>query len=94
MWGAVAGMSSDPRFVTPGAIPWLLVDTKGVQEGPTGGGRLTVTTHIQRVNTVGGAAPTTGCAQLSDVGRKAFVPYKADYFFYRAPDGDDEEDAN
>jgi hypothetical protein len=28
-------------------------------------------------------APATGCEVLSDVGRKAFVPYTADYFFYR-----------
>ena len=38
---------------------------------------------IQRVNTHGGLAPSTGCDQLPDVGSKAFVPYTADYFFYK-----------
>jgi hypothetical protein len=83
VWGAVRASSSDPRFVTPGAIPWLLVQTVGVEEGPGGGDRLTATSFIHRVKTVGGAAPTTGCAQLADVGKRAFVPYKADYVFYR-----------
>ena len=63
-------------------MAWLLLETAGVHEGPTGGDLLTQTTFIQRVNTNGGLAPATGCAQLSDVGKKAFVPYTADYFFF------------
>jgi hypothetical protein len=55
----------------------------GVQEGPRGGDTLTATTFIHRVNTSGGLAPSSGCSQLADVGRKAFVPYRADYIFYR-----------
>ena len=51
--------------------------------GPTGGDKMTGTTFIQRVNTVGGLAPTTGCAQATDVGKKALVPYQAEYVFYR-----------
>ena len=82
VWGRVSQPSSDPQFVRPGAIPWLLIETAGTQEGPTGGDNLTRTTFIQRVNTVGGVAPSTGCAATSDVGRQAFVPYTADYFFY------------
>jgi Protein of unknown function (DUF3455) len=35
------------------------------------------------LNTTGGLAPKTGCSSLTDVGNKAFVPYTADYFFYR-----------
>jgi Protein of unknown function (DUF3455) len=66
----------------PDAIPWLKLPMAGVLEGPTGGDTLTATTFIQRVNTVGGVAPSDGCAQLTDVGAKAFVPYEADYFFY------------
>jgi hypothetical protein len=69
--------------VTPDAIPWLKLERAGTQEGPTGGATLTETTFIQRVNTVGGVAPATGCDALPDVGHKAFVPYTADYFFYR-----------
>ena len=53
-----------------------------MQEGPTGGDLLTRTTFIQRVNTSGGLAPATGCSQASDVGKKAFIPYTADYFFF------------
>lgn len=83
VWGQVIASSSDPKFVTPGAIPWLLVKVVGAEVGPTGGNRLTGTTFIQRLNTVGGAAPSTGCRLPTDIGRKAFVPYKADYFFYQ-----------
>jgi len=52
--------------------------------GPTGGDTLTKTTFIQRLNTAGGVAPSTGCRSSSDVGTLAFVPYTADYFFYKA----------
>jgi Protein of unknown function (DUF3455) len=65
------------------AIPWLLLKKVGVLAGPTGGDVLTATTFVQRVNTVGGVAPSTGCASLADVGKKAFVPYTADYFFWK-----------
>jgi Protein of unknown function (DUF3455) len=68
--------------VTPNAVPWLLLQTVGTQEGPTGGTTLSQTTFIQRVNTRGGVAPATGCDDLPDVGHKAFVPYTADYFFF------------
>lgn len=80
--------------MAPGAIPWLLLNMKdtGTQEGPTGGRKLTRTTFIQRVNTVGGVAPSTGCAQSSDVGSRAFVPYKADYFFYEDAERHQHED--
>lgn len=82
VWGKVIGSSSDPKFVTPRAIPWLLVEVVGAQTGPTGGAKLTRTTFIQRLNTVGGAAPSKGCSAPSDIGNKEFVPYTADYFFY------------
>jgi hypothetical protein len=69
--------------VDPKAIAWLLLDVVGAQNGPTGGDKLTKTTFIQRLNTTGGLAPSTGCSSLTDVGNQAFVPYTADYFFYR-----------
>jgi hypothetical protein len=69
----------------PGAISWQLLSVVGAQNGPTGGDdKLAETTFIQRVNTLGGVAPSTGCAGPSDVGRGEFVPYEADYFFYKA----------
>jgi hypothetical protein len=40
-------------------------------------------TFVQRLNTVGGAMPATGCDQPTDIGKKAFVPYTADYFFFK-----------
>ena len=69
--------------VDPNAIAWLLLDVVGAQDGPIGSGTLTATTFIQRLNTSGGLAPSTGCSSLTDVGNQAFVPYTADYFFYK-----------
>jgi hypothetical protein len=57
------------------AIPWLLLVTKSV--GPQGS--FSKITSIQRVNTAGGLAPKTGCAQ-STVGTTARIPYGADYY--------------
>ena len=76
--------SSDPSYVEPGAIPWLLVTIAGRQDGPTGGDRLSATTFIQRLNTRGGLAPSTGCTSLGDLGNTAFVPYTTDYYFYKS----------
>ena len=69
--------------VDPNAIPWVKLVRVGSRVGPTGGTTLSDTTFVQRVNTRGGLAPSTGCDQLPDVGKKAFVPYTADYFFYK-----------
>ena len=82
-----ATTATDPDFVKQGAVAWLLLTVAGAQDGPNGGDTLTNTTFIQRVNTVGGLAPSTGCAQLEDVGKQAFMPYRADYVFYEGPEG-------
>ena len=63
-------------IVDPNAIPWLRLDAKN----PQGPGIFADTTFIQRVNTVGGKAPSVNG---SFVGQVARVPYAADYFFYR-----------
>ena len=65
------------------AVAWLLLDEVGVQKGPTGGDTLTKTTFVQRLNTHGGVAPAEGCSSQADLGHQAFMPYEADYFFYR-----------
>jgi hypothetical protein len=92
VWALSSIPSSDPKFVAPGAIPWLLLQVYA-QDGPTGGHKLSPTTHIHRVNTSGGTAPATGCAVSTDVGKKVLVPYTADYFFYKFPQSDvDDED--
>lgn len=74
--------------VNEDAVDWLLLDVVGAEPGLTGGGLLTKTTFIHRVNTTGGRAPSTGCASPTDVGNQAFVPYTADYFFYFDPKAD------
>jgi uncharacterized protein DUF3455 len=83
VWAKATNSSTDARFVNPGAVAWLRLEVTGAQAGPTGGDRLTGATFIQRLNTVGGSAPATGCTTPADIGTKAFVPYTADYFFYR-----------
>ena len=60
----------------PDAIPWLLL----AAVNPQGPGIFHQVTFIQRVNTVGGRAPVD---PGTVVGELAYVPYTADYFFYR-----------
>lgn len=83
IWAKATASSTDPHFVNANAVAWLLLEVVGSQVGPTGGATLSDTTFVQRLNTVGGAAPSTGCLLPTDIGNKAFVPYTADYFFYR-----------
>ena len=75
-------------MVKDDSIPWVLLNVKdtGTLAGPTGD-RMTKTTFIQRVNTVGGLAPAGECLSSADLGRQAFVPYRADYFFYKKSKG-------
>ncbi len=63
-----------------GSIQCLLLQSVGNKKGPTGGNLLANTTFIQRLNTRGGAVPTSSCT----VGQTQLVPYTADYFFFRA----------
>src|SRR5262249_34344206 len=58
-----------------GSIQCLLLQSVGNLKGPTGGNLLAKTTFIQRLNTRGGAVPTTACS----VGQTELVPYTADY---------------
>jgi len=74
--------SGNSAVVSPDAIPWLKVTKVGVENGAAGGNVLAKTTFIQRLNTTGGLAPSTGCTSPADIGHLAFVPYTADYFFY------------
>ena len=83
VWAGLVESSVDANFVKAGAIAWLKLETAGTQDGPGGGDTLSKTTFIQRLNTDGGAAPSLGCDRPTDIGRKAFVPYTADYIFYR-----------
>jgi hypothetical protein len=72
---------SDPASCpNSGSIQCLLLESVGNKKGPTGGSLLADTTFIQRLNTKGGAVPTSACA----AGQTQLVGYSADYFFYRA----------
>jgi hypothetical protein len=84
-----ATFDTDPTFVKKDAVAWLLLDVVNHQDGPNGGATLSKTQFVQRVNTTGGLAPSTGCASPADAGNDAFVHYTADYVFYRAVDSED-----
>jgi hypothetical protein len=72
----VVGARIDGCTPDPSAIPWLLLGAVET-EGP---GIFDGVTFIQRLNTVGGLAPT----EPGDfVGEVVEVPYTADYVFYR-----------
>lgn len=62
-----------------GTIPWLLLTTHA--SGPAGS--FSRVSSIQRVNTRGGAAPTSGC-RPDTLGTTERVPYTADYHLYAA----------
>src|SRR3954470_3527886 len=70
----VDGCTPDPT-----AIQWLLLRTIS-RQGP---GIFHDVTYVQRLNTVGGIAPSTPGATVGDQIR---IPYTANYFFYRGSD--------
>ena len=72
----VVGTVVERCVVDPDAIPWLKLSAVP-NDGP---GIFHRVTFIQRVNTVGGKAPTE---PGEVVGEEARVTYAADYFFYR-----------
>ena len=59
------------------AIPWLLLEAKS----HAGGGAFSTITHIQRLDTDGGVAPSEGC-DATHPGKEVRVPYEATYAFY------------
>ena len=71
--GTVKASTDAPQADT---IAWLLLVTQSVGSQ----GSFSKITSIQRVNTVGGVAPKTGCSQ-STVGTNARIPYAAEYYF-------------
>jgi len=72
--GAVKANSPAPAA---DAIAWLLLSAKSV--GPDGA--FSKITSVQRVSTVGGIAPKTGCSQAT-AGAPARISYTADYYFF------------
>ena len=73
----VVGTVAERCFPDPTAIPWLKLKASH-SEGP---GIFDGVTWIQRLNTIGGLAPTD---PGDFVGEVVKVPYAADYYFYRA----------
>src|SRR5579864_8227342 len=53
-----------------GSIPCLLLESVGSKKGPTGDNLVSKATFIQRLNTSGGAVPSTACT----VGQTQLVP--------------------
>lgn len=75
----VVGAAVERCTPDPGAIPWLLLQATS-SEGP---GLFQGVTFIQRVNTVGGLAPTVPGTVTDEEAR---VPYTTEYLFYQAHD--------
>jgi len=75
--GRVVGAVADRCTPNTASIPWLLL--VAVPDGP---GIFSKVAFIQRLNTVGGNAPST---PGSAAGEEVRVPYTADYLFYQAP---------
>jgi hypothetical protein len=74
--GAVKARDDGPD---PNAIPWLLLNAKS----NSGTGVFSQVKSIQRLQTVGGKAPSAPCSK-DDAQKVARVPYKAVYYFYVA----------
>jgi hypothetical protein len=75
----IVGMvSSRANAPDSNAIPWLLLAVKDHQ----GQGVFSPINWIQRVNTVGGKAPSQPC-DAGQLNREVRVPYTAEYYFYQ-----------
>jgi Protein of unknown function (DUF3455) len=63
----------------PSAIPWLLLKAKSTP----GTGIFKDVSYIQRLDTEGGRAPSSGC-DSQNAGAEARIHYAANYYFYRS----------
>ena len=66
------------RALQADAVPWLLIEIES-----SGKGTLSGTQYVQRVDTIGGVAPATGC-DAAHAGTTHDVEYRATYVFYAA----------
>ena len=69
--------------VDPTAVDWLRLKATSATAGPDGD-RLTATTYIQRIHTVGGLAPAAQECDADGVAEQREIPYSADYVFFKA----------
>ena len=75
--GSVVGTVASRCTPDAASIAWLALTAV-----PNGPGIFQNVTFIQRLNTVGGNAPST---PGSVIGQEARIPYTADYLFYQTP---------
>jgi hypothetical protein len=75
---SAAGRVSATQPAGEGNLPWALYRTQSSGDG----GLFSGVTSVQRVNTVGGVAPASGCGDTT-VGTESRVQFSADYYFYK-----------
>ena len=76
---SVVGVKAAGATVDATALPWLLLTAKSHADAS---GFFADVTSIQRLSTVGGNAPATGC-DATTLGTLLQVPYSAEYVFYK-----------
>jgi hypothetical protein len=74
---AVGMKTKSSPGTTANDVPWLLLQVVSHM----GTGVFTDVTYVQRLNTMGGVAPATGC-DSTKVGMDTSVTYSAEYYFY------------
>jgi hypothetical protein len=80
---SVVGVKIQQSPGATGAIPWLLLRAGS----NAGSGLFSDVTYVQRVNTMGGVALTTGC-DATTVNMDEAISYSADYYFYTGGNSD------
>ena len=73
----IAQVAANVPSPEPGSIPWLLLTAKAHEQS----GIMAKVQSIQRLDTKGGVAPSSGCSAANENQQMA-VPYEADYYFY------------
>ena len=79
---SISGVVRSSQAAGVANLPWVLMRAQPLSES----GIFANVTSIQRVNTAGGAAPTTGCG-AGNTGAEARVAFQADYYFYKRREG-------
>jgi len=75
---SVAGVVKSSQSAGANNLPWTLYRAQPIGTS----GMFAGVTSIQRVNTSGGAAPSTGCA-AANAGAETRSNFTADYYFYK-----------
>jgi hypothetical protein len=81
--GSIAAAARDGGVtVDPTAFDWLRLKVTSTTAGPDGD-RLTATTYIQRIHTVGGRPPAAADCDAGSAEEQREIPYSADYVFFK-----------